>query len=106
MKFGNILRELIELNNLTQKQVGKDLNVAASTIGNYVNNTREPDQATLREFARYFNVSTDYLLGISQSETFTHEEEALINIFRKLNEDYRRILYREGLVLLDLQNKK
>ena len=106
MEFGNILRELIELNNLTQKQVGKDLNIAASTIGNYVNNIREPDHATLKEFAKYFNVSTDFLLGYSHKDKLNHEEEALINIFRSLNGDYRQIIYQESLVLLNIQNKK
>lgn len=106
MKFGNILRDLIELNNLTQKHVGKDLNIAASTIGNYVNNIREPDHATLKEFARYFNVSTDFLLGHSHKDKLTHEEEALINVFRQLNSDHRQIIYQESIVILNYQNKK
>ncbi len=106
VKFGSILRELIEINNLTQKQVGRDLNIAASTIGNYVNNTREPDHTTLRQFAEYFDVSTDYLLGYSRKDYLSHEEESLINIFRKLDLEYRQIIYREGIVLLSIQNQK
>lgn len=102
MKFGDILRELIELNNLTQKQVGKDLNIAASTIGNYVNNTREPDHATLKEFAGYFNVSTDFLLGYTHKDKLTHEEEAMINVFRRLDSEYRKIIYQQSLVLLKM----
>lgn len=106
MNFGNILRELIELNNLTQKQLGQDLNIAPSTIGNYVRNIREPDHSTLIEIAKYFDVSTDFLLGYSHKDKFGHDEAALINVYRKLNKDYRQILYKESLVMLDVQTNK
>lgn len=106
MKFGNILRELIEQNNLTQKQLGQDLNIAPSTIGNYVRNIREPDHSTLIEIAKYFDVSTDYLLGYSPKDKLNHDEEALIITYRKLAKDYQQILYKESLVMLDIQNEK
>ena len=106
MTFGCILKELIELNNITQKQLGLELNIAASTISNYVQGIREPDQSTLLEIARYFDVSTDFLLGHSHKSKLSHDEESLVNVYRRLNSDYRRILYREGLVLLDCQNEK
>ena len=83
MKFGNILRELIEHNQLTQKQMGQDLNIAPSTIGNYVRNIREPDHSTLIEIAKYFNVSTDYLLEKEENtfllNVYLEEMEPLTN---------------------------
>lgn len=106
MTFGNTLRDLIELNKITQKQLGQDLNIAASTIGNYVRNIREPDHSTLIEIAKYFDVSTDYLLGHTCKDKLSHEEEALVNVYRKLPHDYRKILYKESLVMLEIQNTK
>ena len=43
MNFGNILRELLEDNDITQKQLADDLNIASTTIGNYIRGLREPD---------------------------------------------------------------
>ena len=43
MSFGDNLRTLIEERNLTQKELAKQLNIAPSTMGSYVQNTREPD---------------------------------------------------------------
>lgn len=106
MIFGDVLRDLIELNNLTQKQLGQDLNIAPSTLGNYVRNIREPDHSTLIVIADYFGVSTDFLLGHSLKNKLSHDEEALINIYRKLDKDYRQILYKESLVMLDVQSNK
>ncbi len=106
MAFGNTLRDLIEINNLTQKQLGKELDIAPSTIGNYVRSIREPDYSTLIEFAKYFNVSTDYLLGHSCKDKLSHDEEALINVYRKLGVQQKKILYKESLVILEVQNDK
>ena len=43
MSFGNNLRVLIEERDMTQKDLAKQLNIAPSTLGSYVQNTREPD---------------------------------------------------------------
>ena len=66
MKFGEFLRELLEDNDITQKQLAADLNLAPTTIGNYIRCFREPDFAILKLFATYFNVTTDYLLDFKR----------------------------------------
>ena len=62
MKFGDVLRELLEEQNLSQKQLAAELNISASALGNYIRNNREPDFEILKRIARYFCVSTDFLL--------------------------------------------
>ena len=47
MSFGENLRSLIEERDMTQKELAIQLNIAPSTMGSYVQNTREPDFATL-----------------------------------------------------------
>jgi len=64
MRFGDKLRALIEEQDITQKDLAMQLNLAPSTLGSYVQNTREPDFATLKLLANYFGVSTDYLLDV------------------------------------------
>lgn len=106
MRFGDILRELLEINNLSQKQLGANLNIAPSTIGNYVRNIREPDHSTLLVFAKYFNVSVDYLLGYSSDSSIGHNELLLMNTYRKLNDKYQDILVKEAIILFQAQNDK
>ena len=62
MKFGTVLRKLIEEHGITQKSLAAKLNLAPSTLGSYVQNTREPDFELLKKIASYFQVTTDYLL--------------------------------------------
>lgn len=57
MRFGDKLRMLIEEQGIAQKQLAQDLNIAPSTMGNYIQNTREPDFETVKLFAGYFNVT-------------------------------------------------
>lgn len=66
MNFSIRLENLLEEEDLTQKQLALDLHIASSTINGYVKNNREPDFSMLVRLARYFDVSTDYLLGISR----------------------------------------
>lgn len=69
MNFSYKLRSLIEERNLTQKQVANDLNIAPSTMGGYVQGISEPDFATLKRLATYFEVTTDYLLNMHTNKT-------------------------------------
>lgn len=105
MKFGDRLRELLELNNLSQKQLGEKLNIAPSTIGNYVRNIREPDHATLLVFADYFNVSVDFLLGSNARNELNDEEQMLLTVYNGLNTNYKKILIEEAKLLFELQGK-
>ena len=52
MKFGDVLRELLEEQNLSQKQLAAELNISASALGNYIRNNREPDFEILKRIAR------------------------------------------------------
>ncbi|MGN1082888.1 MAG: helix-turn-helix domain-containing protein [Candidatus Avispirillum sp.] len=96
MGFGDVLRELLESKNITQKQLAEDLNIGVTTIGNYVRGLREPDFATLKALARYFNVSTDYLLNLHTDKTETHAEDELLHIYRSLTPEQQRIYLEQG----------
>ena len=92
MDFYIRLENLLEERNLTQKQLSLDLHIASSTVNGYVNNNREPDFATLVRFAQYFNVSTDYLLGLSSEKkpspsSLSPAEGALIHLYRSLPQE-------------------
>lgn len=91
MKFGDILRELLEDNDISQKQMAADLNIATSTIGNYIRGIREPDFEILKLFAAYFNVSTDYLLDFRSDITGEHDEDELLRLYRVLPDNLKEI---------------
>lgn len=63
--LGKRLKELREERNLTQKQVADALKINSVTYLHYEKAQREPPLGLLAEMAAYFNVSVDYLLGLT-----------------------------------------
>ena len=59
MEFNECLRYLIDCEEIKIKDLAPKLLLAPSTLGNYVQGTREPDYDTLRRIADYFGVSID-----------------------------------------------
>lgn len=94
MEFGNTLRCLIEDSDKTQKEVAEALNIAPTTLGNYIRNLREPDFNILVAIANYFDVSTDFLLSNYHKKEISQEEQRLLNIFSRLSAD-KKDLYLE-----------
>lgn len=65
--LGYKIKQLRQQKNLSQKEFGKIFSVAESTIGMYERGERKPDYDMLLAIATYFGVTTDYLLGNSDS---------------------------------------
>ncbi len=63
MAIAEKLRELRAETTKTQKEIASAIGVSVSTIGMYETGRREPDNALLIKIADFFGVTTDYLLG-------------------------------------------
>jgi len=100
MNFGDVLRNLLEERDITQKQLAADLNVAPSTIGGYIRNKSEPDFNTLKQIAKYFDVSIDYLLDYRTGNTTTHQEDELLRVFRSLTDEQRDFLRQQNSIFI------
>ncbi len=67
--FPSRLRQLIKDHDITQDQLSKAVGVSRGSIGQYANGDSSPKYDALIAIAKYFNVSTDYLLGLSSSRS-------------------------------------
>ncbi|MFW6229706.1 MAG: helix-turn-helix domain-containing protein, partial [Halanaerobium sp.] len=74
--FGSQLKKLRKNNKITQKELAKILGLAQTTIANYENNSRFPNQETLLEIADYFDVTLDYLITGKKNRTNLKEEKS------------------------------
>ncbi|MCC4467627.1 helix-turn-helix domain-containing protein [Limosilactobacillus reuteri] len=61
----NRIRELRHKKNMTLKELGNALSMRDNTLSQYENNKREPKLETWRKLANFFNVSVEYLMGLS-----------------------------------------
>lgn len=105
MTFSDILRHLIEERGLTQKQLAKDLHIAGSTLGGYVQGTSEPDFNTLRTLAQYFEVSADYLLDFRTGKAASHREGDLLRVFRSLTPFQQEVYLEQGKAFMRINGK-
>lgn len=76
--FGDRLRELRKERSLQQSELGEIFGLSPSAIGSYERGLREPMYPILVSFAKYFGVSTDYMLGASD-ERLTLDEYVSLN---------------------------
>ena len=106
MKFGDILRNLLEEKELSQRQLAEALSMAPSTLGNYIRNEREADYETLKRFADYFGVSVDYLLDRPEKGTCSHNESELLRIFRSLPVHQQEMYIEQGRAIAIYNRKK
>jgi len=77
------IKELRELNAMTQSQLAKQLDVTRSSVNAWEMGISIPSVAKLIELACFFHVSTDYLLGLEKSkmlcmDQFSSQEQSII----------------------------
>ena len=67
LDFKEILREFLTENELTQTEFAKKINVKQSQVSEWLKGKCKPGYDILKSIALSFNVSADYLLGITEN---------------------------------------
>ena len=71
--YGYRLRKLRKNANMSLEQVAQEMNTTHTTISRYENEKRKLDPETLVKFCKFYNVSANYILGLSKD--LPHPEE-------------------------------
>ncbi|MEY9972308.1 transcriptional regulator with XRE-family HTH domain [Lysinibacillus sp. RC46] len=93
--FSTRLKMLRTQHRKTQQEIADLLGITRQGYAKYENNLGEPDNSTLTKLADYFGVSTDYLLGRTDTPALTPQEkdEAAFQAFA--NDPELNVFYRE-----------
>lgn len=78
--LGSTIRDLRKERGITQPQLAKALNVSNGIISIWENNINEPKATYIKKLALFFDVSTDYLLGLEDESGAKY-----INSFNNFN---------------------
>ena len=65
------LNELMEESNVRNVDIAKATGIPQSTISGYRNNGSEPGIGAVMVLAKYFNVSLDYMMGLTDHRKWT-----------------------------------
>lgn len=91
MNFHQRLKYLRTLKGQTQESLASVLGIKSTTIANYEADRNEPSFDKLVRLARHFNVTCDFLLGVSENcssciiSNLPNEHRELLYTFRKLD---------------------
>ncbi len=97
------LKSLRKIENITQEELAKKININLSTYKQYETNRTEPDIETLKKIADYFDISLDFLCNrprpFDLPSITTQEQKALIHKIIDLNKEQCMLVdaYIEGL---------
>ncbi len=69
-EYGKRIKELREKENVSQKQLGKELGISRSSINQFEQQYDIIPIKRLNQIANYFNVSIDYLLGLTNIKNY------------------------------------
>jgi Predicted transcriptional regulators len=69
------LRNLRNQSGLTQQEIADKLEISRANYSHIENGRNEPDNTTLVKIAKFFNVTTDYLLGSSDDPAKSKNDE-------------------------------
>lgn len=86
--FAQRIKQLREDNNLTLEEFAAIFHTFKPTIWRYEKGEREPSIDFVREVAIHFNVSMDWLAGLSDEREITIIKE-LSNVYSELSQDKR-----------------
>ena len=86
--------------NINQKELDQKANITEASLSRYENGIREPKSAVLTRLAEALEVSTDYLLGLSEDRTY--EDSDISNKSEKdikvILENAEKMLKQDGLM--------
>lgn len=102
MNVGDRIRILRKLNNLKQDELAEGLDVTGSAVGSWERNLREPSLETIGKLAKRFEVSADYLLGLTDDPR-GHAKDAPSDLREFL--DQQRVMF-NGLPLTERDRQR
>ena len=76
MTIGDKIRLLRKEKGLTQQELAKCMKMSDGNLSKYELGRLEPSTDTIKMLADFFNVSTDYLLGLSPDRTDTNNTKS------------------------------
>ncbi len=91
MNFNLRLKQLRQRHKLTQSELADILGLKPTAISNYESKRNEPSFDKLIALSKYFDVSCDYLLGVSDAylpvggEVLDKDIVEFFNLYQQLN---------------------
>lgn len=109
MNVAERAKELQTDNDVTVRALSKAIGVSEHNLGNYLNGKRVMPHDVLIAIAKYFHVTTDYLMGLTDDPQLPYlipsKERAMLGHFRGLTGEQKELIY-HNVELMFEQNQR
>lgn len=85
--IGCRINELLAINDVKQKELAAYLSISDNIVSYFVKGTRVPNTEQIIKIANFFNVSSDYLLGLTDAKTTKDTDLRAIVDYTGLSEE-------------------
>ena len=89
--FSQTMSELRKERHLNQRAAAADLGISQALLSHYETGAREPGLDFVCRACKYYHVSADYLLGLTEETGTSRREKELAAIFAELEQLSRRV---------------
>lgn len=102
-------KTLLTDSDVKQKTLAAAIGVTAGQMSNYLTEKNEMPLHVITGIARYFHVSADYLLGLTDDPTpafsLSASERSLVEQFRTLGRDQKEVVL-AAIAVMQKQNQR
>lgn len=92
--FQENLKRLMSSRGLSMNAFGNEVGMTAATVSRYLSGNRAPELSYVAKIAKHFNVSIDWLLGMSgeKFEVLPKEIQDIAQLYTIATPDDRRVV--------------
>lgn len=92
--FKKNLRDLIDSRGMMVVQVADETGISKITLSRYLNGHRIPDLEYVIRLAKFFNVSVDWMLGLTgeKFDILPPDIQSLVNLYSVASPDDRKVV--------------
>ena len=108
MDVAERIRDIIDDQDMTQKELAMGLDIRYTTLNNYLKKYNRVPLEVLRSIAVELNVTTDYLFDLAKSPerplSLNNTERKLIENFRSLSKSQKELIL-QNIIFMQNQNR-
>ena len=90
--FGGRILDLLNKQNMTQKELAERIGVTESVISRYISGDREPKPNMIANIATALHTTSDYLLGLDEDYSYPKIFRIIARNSSKITKEERRQL--------------
>ena len=89
--FAATMSALRKARGLSQRAAAADLHISQALLSHYENGAREPGLGFVCRACRYYGVTADYMLGLTDSTNADKKERELADVMAELEQLSRKV---------------